>query len=48
MGMRGMEKSAISLLRTFIYDSLGKLDDFAKKCRGLIGKTKDYVCEELL
>jgi len=37
-------KTAISLLRTFIYDSLGKLDDFAKKCRSLIGKTTDYVC----
>ena len=35
-------------IRTFIYDSLGKLDDFAKKYRGLIGKTTDYVWRSFL
>jgi hypothetical protein len=35
------------LIRTFVYDSINRLDDFAREYRGYVGKVMDYVCEEL-
>jgi hypothetical protein len=35
------------IVRTLIYDDLRMLDDFARECRGHVGKAMDYVCEEL-
>jgi hypothetical protein len=35
------------LIRTFVYDSISRLDDFAREYRGYVGKVMDYVCEEL-
>ena len=35
------------LVRTSIYDSIDRLDDFAREYRGYVGKTMDYVRKEL-
>jgi hypothetical protein len=36
------------LVRTFVYDSVSRLDDFVRECRGCVGgKVMNYVCEEL-
>jgi hypothetical protein len=35
------------LIRTFVHDSISRLDDFAMEFRGYVGKVMDYVCEEL-
>jgi hypothetical protein len=35
------------LVRTFIYDSISRLDDFVGGYRGYVGKVMDYVGEEL-
>jgi hypothetical protein len=35
------------LVRTFVYESISRLDDFAREYRGYVGKVMDYVCEEL-
>jgi hypothetical protein len=35
------------LIRTFVYDSISRLDDFVREYRGYVGKVMDYVCEEL-
>ncbi|MCL7386336.1 MAG: hypothetical protein LZ166_02245 [Thaumarchaeota archaeon] len=35
------------LIRTFVYDSINRLDDFAREYRGHVGKVMDYVCMEL-
>jgi hypothetical protein len=35
------------LIRTFVYDSISRLDDLARECRGYVGKVMDYICEEL-
>jgi hypothetical protein len=35
------------LMRTFIYDSISRLDDFVRGYRGYAGKAMDYVGEEL-
>jgi hypothetical protein len=35
------------LIRTFVYDSISRLDDFVREYRGYIGKVMDYVCEKL-
>jgi hypothetical protein len=36
-----------ALIRTFVHESISRLDDFAKEYRGYVGKVMDYVCEEL-
>jgi hypothetical protein len=36
-----------ALIRTFVYDSIGKLDDFVRECRGYVGKVMDIIVEEL-
>jgi hypothetical protein len=35
------------LIRTFVHDSISRLDDFAREYRGYVGKVMDYVREEL-
>jgi hypothetical protein len=35
------------LVRTFVHDSISRLDDFVREYRGYVGKVMDYVCEEL-
>jgi hypothetical protein len=35
------------ITRTLIYDDLKMLDDFARECRGYVGKVMDHVCMEL-
>jgi hypothetical protein len=35
------------LIRTFVYDSFSRLDDFAKEYRAYVGKMMDYLREEL-
>jgi hypothetical protein len=35
------------LVRTFVYDSISRLDDFVREYRGYVGKVMDYVGEEL-
>jgi hypothetical protein len=35
------------IARTLVYDDLKMLDNFARECRGYVGKVVDYVCEEL-
>jgi hypothetical protein len=35
------------LIRTFVYDSVSKLDDFAREYRAYVGKVMDYLREEL-
>jgi hypothetical protein len=35
------------LIRTFVHDSISRLDGFAREYRGYIGKVMDYVCGEL-
>jgi hypothetical protein len=35
------------LVRTFVYDSFSRLDDFVREYRGYVGKVMDYVREEL-
>jgi hypothetical protein len=35
------------LIRTFVHDSIIRLDDFAREYRRYVGKMMDYVCEEL-
>jgi hypothetical protein len=34
------------IIRTFVYDSFSRLDDFVREYRGCVGKVVDYVCEE--
>jgi hypothetical protein len=34
------------LIRTSVYDSISRLDDFAREYRGYVGKVMDYVCRE--
>jgi hypothetical protein len=34
-------------IRTFVYDSVSRLDDFVREYHGYVGKVMDYVCEEL-
>jgi hypothetical protein len=34
------------LIRTSVYDSISRLDDFAREYRGYVGKVMDYVCKE--
>jgi hypothetical protein len=36
-----------ALIRTFVYDSISRLDDFARELRGYVGEVMNYVCEEL-
>jgi hypothetical protein len=35
------------LVRTFVHDSISRLDDFAREYRGYVGKVMDHVCMEL-
>jgi hypothetical protein len=35
------------IVRTLVHDGLRMLDDFARECRGHVGKAMDHVCEEL-
>jgi hypothetical protein len=35
-----------ALIRTFVYDSFSRLDDFVREYHGCVGKVVDYVCEE--
>ena len=35
------------LIRTFVHDSISRLDDFVREFRGYVGKMMDYVSEEL-
>jgi hypothetical protein len=35
------------LIRTFVYDSISRLDDFVREYRGHVGKVMDCVCKEL-
>jgi hypothetical protein len=35
------------LIRIFVYDSISRLDGFAREYRGYVGKVMDYVCGEL-
>jgi len=35
------------IVRTLVHDGLRMLDDFARECRGYVGKAMDHVCEEL-
>jgi hypothetical protein len=34
------------IVRTLVYGSLGRLDDFAREYRGYLGKVMDYICGE--
>jgi len=44
---RSPPPALIRTFRTFIYDSLGRLDEF-RRYRGCVGRVMDYVYEELL
>jgi hypothetical protein len=35
------------LIKTFVYNSISRLDDFAKESHGYVGKVMNYFCEEL-
>jgi len=35
-----------ALTRTFIYDSISKLDDFAREHHGCVGKAMDHIYDE--
>jgi len=36
-----------AIARTLVYDDLRMLDDFARECRGHVGKAMDHACMEL-
>jgi hypothetical protein len=44
---RGIRDLPSVLIRAFVYDSISRLDDFAREYRGYVGKVMDYVREEL-
>jgi hypothetical protein len=44
---RGIGGLPLVLIRTFVHDSISRLDGFAREYRGYIGKVMDYVREEL-
>jgi hypothetical protein len=35
------------IVRTLVSDGLRMLDDFARECRGHVGRAMDHVCMEL-
>jgi hypothetical protein len=40
---RGIGVFPSALIRIFVYDSISRLDDFAREYRGYVGKVMDYV-----